>query len=181
MPQKKHYPETSYHVTVYEEVTQPWEEGDDEPEHETTVHHKDDYTSMGAVIDAVKDNSWLEWSSSRPSDGDWLTTEDEQDYRTGETTRYELFVKRNDGKPKTQNEIDQLDTLRMGSRHKRYKGGDVPHVQRGKKGLSSAEYLPAGGHGTIENPVTGTIRRPTKSTALTRRQLRLPGVTRGRG
>lgn len=175
----KRYPETSYHVTVYEEVMQPWEEGDDEPETETTVHHEENYESMGAVIRAVEDNSWLEWSSSHPRDGDWLMTEGQQNYRDGTYTTYSLFVKRNDGKPLSKNEIEQIGTLRMGSGKKHYRGGDVPAVQRGKKGLSRAEYIPAAGE--IRNPITGTIRSPTKSTALTRRQLRLPGLTRGRG
>lgn len=174
MANVKRYPESSYHVIVYEEIMQPWEEDDDEPERETTIYHEADYPSMGEVIAAVGNNSWLEWSSSHPGDHDWLITEDEQDYRTGETTRYELFVKRNDGKPKTKNEIDQLDTLRMGNKRERYKGGDVPRVQRGKKGLSSAEYI-----AHVENPVD-TPRLRTKTAALTRRQLRLPGTSGGK-
>lgn len=170
----KRYAETSYHVTVYEEIMQPWEEGDDEPETETTVHHEEDYDSLGAALSAVSDNSWLEWSSTHPADGDWLTTEGQQNYRSGETTTYSLFVKRNDGKRLTKEEIAKIDTLRTGRSRTRYQGGDVTRVQRSKKGLSPGEEW------TPENPSRpGQI--PMKRTAFTRRQLRLPGLTRGRG
>jgi hypothetical protein len=50
--------------------------------------------------------SWLSWSSSNP-DGkrDWLVSQSDEDFRTGERTQYNAWIMRKDGQPLSRNEI----------------------------------------------------------------------------
>jgi len=57
---------------------------------------------------AINNRSWLEWSSSHPQAGDWITSQEEQDYRTGETTTYDLFIERGDRKPLSKEEMQYI-------------------------------------------------------------------------
>ena len=52
--------------------------------------------------------TWLDWSSSRPVDGDWLTSEEDLDPYTGTSVVYNAFVYRKDGNPLCQAEIAAL-------------------------------------------------------------------------
>lgn len=57
----------------------------------------------------IRNRSWAEWSSSHPSTRDWLISEAEQNYKTGEDKVYSLFVKRTDKKPLTISEFQELN------------------------------------------------------------------------
>jgi hypothetical protein len=51
------------------------------------------YDSLDELLDDVKhDHSWLEWSSSHPTTGDWVVSQDEEDYATGDHTSYNLHI-----------------------------------------------------------------------------------------
>jgi hypothetical protein len=58
-----------------------------------------------AVSSASYDASWLEWSSSSPGPRDWIVSQDDQDFRTGERTVNHLFVERADKVPLSKDEI----------------------------------------------------------------------------
>lgn len=65
-----------------------------------------DYLEELLKDSGVRNHGWIEWSSSSP-DGkhDWLVSEAEQNYRTGEDTSYHLWVERKDGKPLSRHEM----------------------------------------------------------------------------
>lgn len=67
------------------------------------------YDSLRDLIDAYDNYSWLEWSSSHVSGkGEWINSEEDQDYRTGESKTYGLHIKRSDNKPLSRREIDAI-------------------------------------------------------------------------
>jgi len=72
-----------------------WEEEGSEP-----------YDTLEEVLKAVDDKSWLEWSSSSP-DGkrDWIISQAEEDYSSGNNTTYHLWIERKDGKPLGKEEL----------------------------------------------------------------------------
>lgn len=73
------------------------------------------YKYLEELVDGVHDKSWIEWSSSHPQPGDWITSEGEPNYRDGSNTSYGLHIKRVDGKPLTKAEMQFLnDKLRLG-------------------------------------------------------------------
>lgn len=77
------------------------------------------YRSLKELLHDVSGKAnWTEWSSTNPSGTDWITSEPEQDYRTGNYTSYDLFIKRNDGQPLSARDIsyitDELGLHRFG-------------------------------------------------------------------
>jgi hypothetical protein len=68
------------------------------------------YDTLHELIRAIDNHSWLEWSSSHP-DGkrDWLISEDDQDYRTGDRTIYNLWIEREDKLPLSREEIAYIN------------------------------------------------------------------------
>lgn len=69
----------------------------------------DEMETLSEVASYLYDYIWLGWSSSNPnSTRDWLISEGEVDYRTGETTNYNAFIRRADGKPLSRREMDYL-------------------------------------------------------------------------
>lgn len=72
---------------------------------------KEEYESLEELLNAANSQaSWVEWSSSNP-DGkhDWVVSEEQQDYRTGESTEYNLFIERKDKKPLSKEEIEYIN------------------------------------------------------------------------
>lgn len=59
------------------------------------------YNSLEELLKTrdIKNNSWLEWSDSRPSPRSWLISDSETDPRTNDTKTYSLWIQRVDGKP----------------------------------------------------------------------------------
>ena len=52
--------------------------------------------------------TWLDWSSSRPADGDWISSSEEVDPYTGTSVVYSAFVSRASGEALSQGEIAAL-------------------------------------------------------------------------
>jgi hypothetical protein len=53
----------------------------------------------------VRYESWVDWSSSRPGKNSWIISDKDENYRTGEITYRNLFIKRADGKPLDKDEL----------------------------------------------------------------------------
>jgi len=67
------------------------------------------YNSLGKLLrdDPVYDLTWSKWSVSSPSGTptEWIDSEWETNWETEESTKYKLFVKREDGKNLSPEEI----------------------------------------------------------------------------
>jgi hypothetical protein len=103
------------------------------------VEESESYDTLESLLDSVShDASWLEWSSSHPSSGDWIISQDDQDYRTGDRTQYSLFIERSDGKPLTTAQLKLIDKkLRLRGTFSRAKPRSNPsqdQVHLAKKG-----------------------------------------------
>lgn len=58
----------------------------------------------------ISQKSWLEWSSSPPNPKhDWLMSEDEEDYSSGDRTSYNLWIYRNDGQALSKDEMKYIN------------------------------------------------------------------------
>ena len=70
-------------------------------------HKKEKYEYLQELLEdsPVSYKSWLEWSSSPARPGDWIVSEEDQDYSSGETTTYDLFIERADRKPLSKEEM----------------------------------------------------------------------------
>lgn len=68
----------------------------------------DNYETLSDVVRSFRNKNWLGWSSSNPGPRDWIYSEGETDFRSGETTTYNLFIRRADGKPLSRREIGYL-------------------------------------------------------------------------
>jgi len=72
-------------------------------------YEDEEYDSLEELLDDVQDKaSWVEWSSSHPRPGDWIRSEAEQDYSTGEWTTYDLFIKKPKREPLTREEMKYI-------------------------------------------------------------------------
>lgn len=87
---KKKWKGYNYKMT-YQVVTPESAEEGDFADHGWVEKKSDTYNSLEELMSDVDDHSWLEWSSSHP-DGkrDWIISDSEQDFRTGERTSYSL-------------------------------------------------------------------------------------------
>jgi len=95
-----------YYKMTYEIVTEESAAEGDFEETGWEEERSDDYQSLHELLEDVSHKAnWLEWSSSHPTGNDWITSEADQDYRTGAYTSYGLFIKRNDGQPLSRREI----------------------------------------------------------------------------
>ncbi len=74
------------------------------------------YKSLADLLQDIPGHSWLEWSSSDPGPRDWIISEDDQDYRSGDRTQYSLHIKHADGTPLTQSEVNFIDSKIFGAR-----------------------------------------------------------------
>ncbi len=63
------------------------------------------YDSLQDVMRAARDHNWLEWSSSPPDGRSWIVGEDEEDYRSGDRTRHDLWIERGDKQPLSDEEM----------------------------------------------------------------------------
>lgn len=64
------------------------------------------YDSLQDVMRAARDHNWLEWSSSPPDGRSWIVGEDEEDYRSGDRTRHDLWIERGDKLPLNNEEME---------------------------------------------------------------------------
>ena len=108
-----------YYRMAYDVVTEESAAEGDVAERGWEVERSDDYQSLHDLLSDVSGKaSWTEWSSTNPSGHDWVVSEAEQDYRTGDYTSYALFIRRNDGQPLSAREIgyvtDELGLQRWG-------------------------------------------------------------------
>lgn len=68
------------------------------------------YKSLADLLQDIPSHSWVEWSSSHPRGGDWITSEADENYRTGDRTNYDLFIKHADGTNLTRDELKYVDS-----------------------------------------------------------------------
>jgi hypothetical protein len=73
--------------------------------------HSDSYTILSDLLRNVSDHCWVEWSSSNRDKNSWLISDGEEDYITGDTTSYCLWVHRVDGKELTQQEYEYIEEV----------------------------------------------------------------------
>ena len=100
---------TEYQVTVtYEEWTPEDVEFGEPSDTGFLFKDSEEETLEDAAYQLQSLATWLDWSSSHPADGDWLTSEEEVDPYTGTSVVYNAFVSRKDGKPLCQAEIAAL-------------------------------------------------------------------------
>jgi len=73
------------------------------------------YGSLAELVNDLEyDHTWLEWSSSPASPGDWITSEEDEDYTTGEHTTYDAHITHEDGSDLTAREMQYIhDRLRL--------------------------------------------------------------------
>lgn len=78
---------------------------------ETGWKHKkspENFDSLEELINYgdIRYESWLEWSGSPPnSKHDWIISQSDENYSTGEHTTYNLWIERNDRKPLSKTEM----------------------------------------------------------------------------
>jgi len=94
----------TYEVWSHEDV----EHGDtDDKGWEFQDEHED---TLEDVSHTLSNQSWLEWSTSgHPGKRDWIISQDEEDFRTGDRTIYHAFVTRKDGQPLSKAEVAYLN------------------------------------------------------------------------
>jgi hypothetical protein len=99
----------TYRMT-YEIVTPESAEDGDAAERGWEVEEPAGPFSLEDLVREVNDHTWVEWSNSNPTGqrGEWLISEAEQNYSTGEDTSYHLFIERVDGKPLSTAEIKDI-------------------------------------------------------------------------
>jgi hypothetical protein len=62
----------------------------------------------------IKQEHWVEWSSTSPDSKDYLISEDEFNPKSDESKRFHLWIKRKDGKALSKSELKAIDkTLRL--------------------------------------------------------------------
>lgn len=72
------------------------------------------YDSLAELVDALSyDHSWFRWSSSPAGPGDWIVSQEEENYSTGGSTQYNAHITHGDGSDLNDQEMvyihDQLD------------------------------------------------------------------------
>ena len=100
-----------YFKMTYGVVTEESAQEGDYAEHGWEVKKSSPSNSLEELLEgesAIRDKSWLEWSSSSPRAGDWITSQEEQDYSSGDTTTYDLFIERADKKPLSKEEMQYI-------------------------------------------------------------------------
>ena len=109
-------------VTVYEETT-TWvdEEDPDGYEQETDTLVEEEVYSFEDLLEELESNSnirynsWGEWSSSRPEvngrRSDWITSYEEQDMRSGDSTRVSLHFNPARGVDLDKGQIRQIEKV----------------------------------------------------------------------
>ena len=103
-------------VTVYEETT-TWvdEEDPDGYEQETEKLAEEEIYSFEDLLEELESNSnisynsWGEWSSSRPDVSDWITSYEEQDMRSGDSTRVSIHFNPARGVDLDKGQIRQIE------------------------------------------------------------------------
>lgn len=90
-----------YQITIYKEITS-YPETFCYPEQTTVLEREIDCDDLGDLINTLRSQvsdlaCWGEWSSSQPSimggrHCDWLTSYEESDYHTGDSTRYSVHI-----------------------------------------------------------------------------------------
>lgn len=88
----KYYMSRTYNIVTEESA----EEGDYA---ETGWDLEDvEYDSLdGLLDDAEYDHSWVSWSSSHPGPHDWVISQEEVDFSSGDSTTYNLFIEKTPG------------------------------------------------------------------------------------
>ena len=100
---------TEYKVSVaYEEWT-PEDVDLGEPSDRGFLFQDSSEESLEDVASQLQSlATWLDWSSSRPADGDWISSSEEVDPYTGTSVVYSAFVSRASGEALSQGEIEGL-------------------------------------------------------------------------
>lgn len=94
---------------TYEVVTPESAEEGDAAERGFDYEGKKYDSLKDLVTDWANRENWVEWSSSHVSgEHEWLTSEGEQDPRTGGYTSHGLHIKRSDDKPLSKREVDTI-------------------------------------------------------------------------
>lgn len=91
----------------YETITPESAEEGDAEERGWEFENSERYNSLEDLLNEshVVNHSWVEWSSSHPTSRDWLVSECEENYRTGGTTDYHLWIERWDNEPLSREEM----------------------------------------------------------------------------
>jgi len=111
-PEGKKWKGYEYDVS-FSTVTFIGDEGDYDEDHGWESQGEGPFDTLDELLSSAEgEGSWIEWSSSSPSKGDWIISEGEQS--GDENTTYNLFIKRKDKKGLEKEEIKFIsDYLRI--------------------------------------------------------------------
>lgn len=103
-PRGGYYYKMTYQVVSEESAA----EGDFE-ETGWEVKRSENFNSLQELLKDVEDHGpWLEWSGSPARPGDWIVSQADHDFATGDYTSYNLFIERNDGQPLSRREMQYI-------------------------------------------------------------------------
>jgi hypothetical protein len=95
---------------AYDIVTPESAEDGDTAENGWEVEESEVYRGLQDLLKEVSDHTWVEWSSTAVNTAhDWITSEGEEDFGTGDTKSYSLWISRVDGKPLSKREFDYIN------------------------------------------------------------------------
>ena len=100
---------TEYEITVtYEEWTAEDVSLGEPSDRGFLFENSEEETLEDVVCQLQSLATWLDWSSSHPADGDWISSQEEVDPYTGTSVVYNAFVSRPCGEALSQAEIAAL-------------------------------------------------------------------------
>jgi hypothetical protein len=95
-----------FYKMTYDIVTEESAAEGDTAENGWEEEGSEAYDSLEDLLREVRSKAhWLEWSSSVPHPGAWITSEAEQDMHSGDYKNYDLFIERVDKKPLSREEF----------------------------------------------------------------------------
>ena len=111
-----------FHAVVYKEVyPSPEDEFEDyAPEAQSELEAEEKIDSFEELLEFIDREvhplaTWAEWSSSHPEvngsrRSDWITSEMEMDYRTGDRIQYSFHMNPNRGVELTRDQLEEIST-----------------------------------------------------------------------
>jgi len=101
-----------YFKMTYETWDEEAIEAGDTDDRGWLIRKSEKFDTLEELLDDsdVSYKSWIEWSSSHPNPAhDWLISEDEQDYSSGERTQYSLWIERGDRAKLSREEMEFIN------------------------------------------------------------------------
>ncbi len=111
-----------FHAVVYKETyPAPEDEFEDyAPEAQSELEAEEQVDSFEELLEFINREvhplaTWAEWSSSHPKvngsrHSDWITSEMETDYRTGDNIQYSFHMNPNRGVELTKDQLEEIST-----------------------------------------------------------------------